>query len=379
MSRSCDVLILTARFGSGHLSAAHAIKESLHIENNGLEVEIVDFIDTFLRPFSPFIYGVDRMSSAYYPALYNSVYYRKQDGADVLTNKINRSFILRRLNKYVAARSPRLIISTFPLSAYYVSLLIEEYAMDIKAITCITDIVVKSEWYHAATDLYLTANEHIKNRMISMGIPHNRIAATGVPVRSAFLCETDADGISLKYHINEDSFVILLMGGGNGYLPGTTSIYRWLNTLDRAKTFVFTANNHRLYHRLTRMNPGDNIHVLNFTGDVAPLMKRADLLISKAGGITIAEAVACNLPMIIYKAELGQELDNRRFIIDNRLGLAANTEKELKDQTYQLMSDKSLYQEIKSDLLQYRGQTKPESVGKRILELLSTGEGVGKP
>ncbi len=374
MNLNCDILIFTARFGNGHLSAAYAIKELLNMENAGLKIEIVDFVDAFLSPFSRMIYGIDHLSSSAYPAIYNHVYHRKQDGDDVLTGRIIRSHIIDRMHRYTFPSPPRIIISTFPLSAYYVSLLKESYAMDIKAVTCITDFLVKPEWIHPATDLYLTANKNLKNTIINLGIPDNQVEATGIPVRKAFLLEAADNEILFKYNISNDHFVILLMGGGNGYLPETSAIYRWFNTMNKAKVLVFTANNIGLYDKLIKRNLGDNIHILNFTDDVAPLMKRADLLITKAGGITVSEAIAAQLPMILYKAELGQEMENCRFIIDNGLGMEANTEKELKDQTYQLTHNKSLYQEIKSNIIQYRQKIKPETIGQRILQLLNPQE-----
>jgi len=376
LSKSCDVLILTARFGSGHRSAAQAIKDSLQRENHQLVVEIIDFIDVFLAPFSGFIYRVDHLSSNIFTGLYNNVYYRKQDqGGDVLTGKMVSSYVLRRLHKYVAARSPRIIISTFPLSAYYVSLLKEKCRAEVRAVTCITDMVVQPEWFHPATDLYLTAHPGIRRAMIDRGIAEEKAEASGIPIRSEFWGETAGKETVSKYGIEDGQFVILLMGGGNGYLPGNPSLYRWLGTLANTRVLVFTANNPRLYHRITAMNPGDNIQVLRFTDDVAPLMKRADLLISKAGGITISEAMACRLPMIIYKAELGQELENRRFLLDNGLGLAADNERELRDLTRLLMTDPSLGRDIKANLANYCDQVAPATVGRRILRLLDAEKG----
>lgn len=375
MSKSCDVLILTARFGSGHRSAAQALQESLQRENHQLAVEIIDFIDIFLAPFSGFIYRVDYLSSNTFTGLYNNVYYRKQDqGGDVLTGKMVSSYVLRRLHKYVAARSPRIIISTFPLSAYYVSLLKEKCGAEVRAVTCITDMVVQPEWFHPATDLYLTAHPRIRRAMIDRGIAEEKVEASGIPIRSDFWGEAAGKETVHKYGIDDGQFVILLMGGGNGYLPGNPSLYRWLGTLENSRVLVFTANNRRLYRRLSTRDLGQNIQVLSFTDEVAQLMKRADLLISKAGGVTITEALACSLPMIIYQAELGQELENRRFLLENNLGLAADSESELKELIKQLMYDPALYQEIKASLAEYSDQVQPATVGRRILQLIEDGE-----
>jgi len=366
---ACDILIFSAAFGNGHLSAANAIRESLLLENPCLKIEIVDFINVFMSPFSRIIYGI-HIASTDCPRIYNRAYYRKQDGEDVLTSRIIKTHIINRMRRYIFPDPPRIIISTFPLSAYYVSLLKESYKMNIKAVTCITDVLVKPEWIYPATDLYLTANENTRDTMIHQGIPANQVEAAGIPVRTSFWREAADNVIGSKYNISNEDFVILFMGGGQGQLPKTPAIYRWFDALNNVKVLVFTANNNRLYKKLIKSNLGENIHILNFTDDVATLMKRADLLITKAGGITIFEAIASQLPMILYKTELGQELENCRFLIDNGLAVETHNEKELKEQTCQLIHNQSRYLEMKTNLIQYSQKIKPEMIGARILQFL---------
>ena len=50
-------------------------------------------------------------------------------------------------------------------------------------------------------------------------------------------------------------------------------------------------------------------------------MQVADLIITKPGGLTISEAIACNLPMAIFKAIPGQEEENAEFLIDNNMAV----------------------------------------------------------
>ena len=51
-----------------------------------------------------------------------------------------------------------------------------------------------------------------------------------------------------------------------------------------------------------------------FTDEVEKYMHAADLLVTKPGGLTVSEALACNLPMAVFDAIPGQEEDNANFL-----------------------------------------------------------------
>lgn len=44
-------------------------------------------------------------------------------------------------------------------------------------------------------------------------------------------------------------------------------------------------------------------------------MKCADMIITKPGGLTVTEALACNIPLVIFDAIPGQEEENADFLI----------------------------------------------------------------
>lgn len=58
-------------------------------------------------------------------------------------------------------------------------------------------------------------------------------------------------------------------------------------------------------------------------------MEASDIIVTKAGPGTIAEAFIKGLPMIISSYLPGQEEGNMRFVVDNKLGLYANDPEEI--------------------------------------------------
>ena len=80
---------------------------------------------------------------------------------------------------------------------------------------------------------------------------------------------------------------------------------------------------------LRRLTAATAVRVLGYVPDVRPLMGAADVLVTKAGGMTLAEALAAELPLLLYGSLPGHERRNERFAARNGLALVARTRAEL--------------------------------------------------
>jgi UDP-N-acetylglucosamine:LPS N-acetylglucosamine transferase len=65
------------------------------------------------------------------------------------------------------------------------------------------------------------------------------------------------------------------------------------------------------------------VTVLGFTDRIPELMRAADLLVTKAGPGTLAEANAAQLPVVVYDYVPGQERGNVDFVRHNGIGEVA--------------------------------------------------------
>lgn len=317
---ACDILIFSVRFGNGHYSASQAIKQHLEKLEPSLKIKIEDFYDLTMPNTSNYIYDSYQILIHRASSVYNYFYRQKELNHDLMTGTTITRMVLPRLAKFIRQAKPKVIISTFPLCSHYVSRYKKLYHHGVPLVTCITDVVGNTEWIHPGTNLYLVASQLVKQELQERGIPAEAIMVTGIPVKSAFLT-TNRDFNSLKpYGIEKEDFLLLLMGGGTGQLPVERDFYDWLANLNQVKTLIFTGNNHKLRSKLEQYDLGNNILVLPFSNKIATFMHRADLAITKAGGITIFEAIASATPFIIYNPQLGQELENSRFIRSCHLG-----------------------------------------------------------
>lgn len=66
-----------------------------------------------------------------------------------------------------------------------------------------------------------------------------------------------------------------------------------------------------------------------FVDNVEELMSVSDLIITKAGGLTVSEALTKHLPLVLYKPIPGQEEENAHFVLRIGAGCLAGNEEEL--------------------------------------------------
>lgn len=365
-----SILILSAGFGGGHTAAAIAVKEALLFHNPGLNIEILDLLEILFPSISPGIYTSYRLMVGKACFVYNYFYRLKQEGKDIFQHRLLIDRLTLILLKTVSKIKPQVIISTFPLCTAYASFLKLHHMPYIKLATCITDIVDGREWVFPGVDLYLVANQSVKDNLISLGVNENLIAAYGIPLRSEFFRTIKPELHLEKYHLQPDARLILIMGGGYGHLPQETAFYHWLDSLPATNSLVVCGSNRRLFNRLKQMKRTGGLRYHAFTHDIAGLMKRADFIVTRAGGVTILESLASSLPMLVYNPVLGQEIQNTAYIEARGLGKVARTPEELQVMILDFLHNSFELELIKERIEAERKELNWAKIPERLLSLM---------
>ncbi|MCL6548668.1 MAG: glycosyltransferase [Alicyclobacillus sp.] len=313
------ILLLTASFGDGHNQAAQAVREAL--EAQGCHARLVDFVDWLhpaVRSFAKFslVQGVQKI-----PALYG-LFYRSMSRiqpSSSLQRQLNQ-LGMPHMKRYLRSFDPDAVVSTFPLPNGVMSELRASGFTNIPNVTIITDYTAHRQWIHEHTDLYFVAAEPVKSELLAAGVPAERVRVTGIPVRSQFdepavqRLLANRDRLRLERGLDPARPLILMMGGGAGLL-GDVSDWESVVLESSAQFCIICGRNERLWRRLQAI-ASDRVRVLGYTHDVHEWMAMADLLITKAGGITVTEAFAMELPMLLYRPIPGQEAENARYAVE---------------------------------------------------------------
>lgn len=337
------VLILSASYGEGHQQAALAVRDALIELQPGVDVRIVDYLEMVHPMLNSFARYAYLKSVRFAPALYGLFY----NG----TSRIAPSSLLQRrlnhlglddLEAYLREYSPDAVLSTFPTPAGVMSLLKERGLTSIPNATVITDHAIHNQWIHKCTDHYFVGSELVKKGLVQRGVPPERITTTGIPIRPAFLAPSNQAAIRAKLGLDERRPTVLIMGGAYGVLGDIVQICEELfQSENLGQMIVVCGRNEKLRVQIDLLarearNP---VWVFGFTREVHELMAVSNLIVTKAGGLTISEALAMELPMLLYRPIPGQETQNAAFLVKSRVAVLARTRKEVVTHVHRLLYD----------------------------------------
>lgn len=358
-----DILILTGKFGMGHWSASLALREQLLAAFPEARINVEDFFAYAMPGASETVYKMFSFLVTYGGGLYNTVYKCTAD-AQADRVPVYALPLVDKLTELLNERRPDAVIATHPVCAQLVSRYKEKSGSAIPLITCVTDLTAHSEWLSHQCDCYLVGCPDLRKELVDKGVCQEKILVTGIPVRAAFYQGAPR---SIK---RERS--LLIMGGGLGLLPRKDGFYQELNDLPDVETTLITGHNQKLYDRLVGKYP--HIHVLGFTDRVYEYMARADLMLSKPGGITLFEAISAQLPMLAWEPFLQQERLNARFLLAEEIGRIAGREPEAcLDAIRNVIYDDDALSAMAENMGRIKAQLELDGVHRAVADLVSTG------
>mgnify|MGYP000881583206 CR=1 FL=1 len=348
--KKCDILILSADFGTGHHQVSVAIKKVVSQKQPSLKVGIYNYFEYIYPPLNKAIkFGYAQLLNYFsygYDWFYRSTKDIEPDSKwQQILNKMGR----RKLLDIIQQCSPKVIVCTFPTPAGVVSQLKREGIIDIPLVVVITDVAVHSQWIHPKVDAYIVAADIVRSRLIDRGIPKDKIHVTGIPIRPQFESPSVDPGLWIKLNLDPNIFTLIIMGGGQGLMPGIEKICKRLSDLALPMQIIaLTGSNKKLAQKLETIAESSNIpiRVLGFIENIAPIMKGGNLLLSKAGGITVFEALAVKLPILIYKPLPGHEQCNVDFLLNNKAALIAQNQDQAVELIRKAIENPHILQDI---------------------------------
>lgn len=300
-----NILILSGRFGLGHRMAANAIGEQYRELNKDAKITHLDLLAYCYPHCSRFLFWAFQKFVEHCSGIYNLVY--------ILSGKFRVDIkpagysVFQKLQKLLEEYKPDVIVCTLPLCAKSIASYIDKTGCKIPLVTCVTDISIHPEWFVPQTQYYLAPTKEVKDNLVREGAFPEQIFVTGIPVRQQFL--HIENNRSREPGTKEKR--VLIMGGGLGIIPDLGRLVRTLHELPGVYTTVIAGNNQKVYD--TWNGCYEDVEVLGFTESISDYMKEADLVITKVGGITLFEAIQCEVPLFVIHPFLKQEINNAKY------------------------------------------------------------------
>ena len=368
-----DILILSASYGGGHNQVARALTQELQIQAPGFKITTIDFCDLIfplINRISQFSYT---QSIRHFPVGY-ALYYQATG------NISSDSFWQRRLNRMgyselimlVNRLEPRVIISTFPLPAGVLSQMKESGVLNVPVVTVITDMCVHSQWIHPKTDLYLVGSPEVAAGLEKRGVLKEKIAITGIPILPVFKQNFNTEKVKREFGFDPEMKVILFMGGNDGIFGINHFSFLLRDLPPNVQSVIITGSNQDLYDRLqSNSYQKYRVQTFKYVDNIAGLMKSSDLLVTKAGGVTISEALAAEIPMIIFKPSPGHEENNANYLAKHRAAFIVKGERSLKKVINRMVIDEEFRQFFSRNCSKIATPNSAENGARLILKLLT--------
>ncbi len=310
--------------GGGHRSAAEAIIEALHLEyGQGFSAEMVDFYKDYAPP--PF----SRMPELYpefvkAPRLWQASFYATDGRSRVRALNAGLWPVARvAAHKLVRDHPADLIVTVHPLAT---SFALKALGADRPPFyTVVTDLVTTHAlWFDSRADIIFVPTDTACQRAIACHMLPEKLNVIGLPVADSY-CQPAGNKRELRKKLGWpiDKPMVLLVGGGEGMGP----LGRNAHAIDGSGLDVGLAivcgRNKKLQATLQGVPWENPAFIYGFTREMPELMRAADVIVTKAGPGTIAEALNANLPIILYSKIPGQEDGNVTFVESEGAGVWA--------------------------------------------------------
>ena len=368
------VLFLISDTGGGHRAGAQAVGAALDEIDGPTRFEWrIDDIATHctfpLSKLGPAYSAALRYAPPIYGALYHATNGRRRYKTIV---RFCEPLYRERLREVFQHYQPDVIVSVHPLLNHAAMRARADAGMQhVPIVTVITDLGrVHEGWLLPEADLTVVPAREVYQRAIDRGVPPERLRLLGHPIHPRFedVSGTKAE-IRKKLGLPERATIALLMAGGEGggkLLPTTLALAK--AGLDY-HLVVVTGRNAALRAKLQELAPSlpTPMMVLGFRNDVPELMRAADLLVTKAGPGTIAEASVAEVPVVVYDYVPGQERGNLDYVRTNGIGVVALTTAEVVQSVARIVHNQERLAKMRSQ----QTAIAPRGSSRRIAELIA--------
>lgn len=400
-----NILILSVSAGGGHNRAANAFKSYVLSQNNNDTVEILDALEYCSNILNKTVVLGYKTIAKNVPALYAS-FYKNADKKSPISAIVDyfMGVFAKKFVPLLEEKKPDVVVTCHPFPSNMMSLVKELYGVKIPVVSIITDYMPHRAYVGNCVDAYITASKDTSDNLASKyNVDRERIYSLGMPIFQSFYHHDEQrvsetlDRLGFSHNIP----TVLVMAGSFG-VTDILKIYERLVEVELDyQIIIITGKNRKLYDAFEKMlnrNISEfethdfssieaeqaDVNVFKviyeqsseirqefskkitktfkrstdktkptklfyFVDNVEDYMHASDLIITKPGGLTTSESLACGLPMALFNAFAGQEAQNADFLVDKQTAIVLKKGDAVKQQIYDLLVDKQKLSQMKQN------------------------------
>jgi UDP-N-acetylglucosamine:LPS N-acetylglucosamine transferase len=216
---------------------------------------------------------------------------------------------------------PHVIANTYPLYHPPLRAVLKPESKRLPVVTVITDMgTVHRLWFYRSAAACLVATEKVRQQAVDFGLPPEKVHVCGIPIAPAFSKENRSKEV-LRRQLSWRTDLPTALAVGSVRVPHMAEILRELNVSGLPiQLAVVAGGDTALMAELQRIEWRLPTHLYNWVEDMPVLLHAADFMISKAGGLIIAESLACGLPVLLVDVMPDQEKGNVEYLLRAEAG-----------------------------------------------------------
>ena len=376
-----NILILSASTGGGHMRASKAIEGYMTQQNKNINVKIVDRLLYISPILNKTVTGGYVYLATKTPKLYGKLY--------DLTNKDHKlANFVTRLNNIFANKllplidefRPDIIITTHPFPTEMVSRLKSKKEINIPLICIMTDYAPHKAWINDKVDAYIVANDDMVTKMVTEGVDSRCIYPYGIPVDEVFFEEKEKQLVIEELGLDKSLPTILMMAGSFG-VSNVFDVYENIIDIDLDfQIILVTGKNQKLYNHFEEVigSSPKKTKLIYFTEEINKFMQASDIIITKPGGLTVTEALACNIPMAVFDAIPGQEEENAEFLLKHNMAVRISDGNSCREAIIELLKDGEKLEDMKEACKSFDKNDSTKNIFLLINELIENNDIMNK-
>lgn len=299
------VLILTAATGQGHLTAARGLADAFVDARPGIHVRVLDAcshpaIRAAAASYNFFLRRPPRWMNAYYAGVHFLQVPR-------LGAAVTRGWA----DGILESEKPELVVSVHPILNFGIANTRQKGAPDLPFAVVLTDPYPPfwRGWAEPRATRTIVPTPAAAAQLVEWGVTPEQIEIAGIPVPAGFRkppTEESRRSVRESLALSADRFTLLINAGSAGRRTTEWVLKKLVAAADlhdRIQIVFVAGRNPPLGLRVARLAAPFPIAVLDWCDEISALLDVSDALFTKAGGLTVSEAMAKGVPVLVDACE----------------------------------------------------------------------------
>ncbi len=358
------ILILTATMGEGHNTAARNIRQGILDETNGTcEVLVADPYNRTNPVINKLVQKGYNTAITRYPSAWKVIYELLSrrgvvEGMGPLLSELNTA-----VTEIIQEFRPDIIASTYPVYSFLMAKIRRKNpTFKMPFYTVITDsTLINSAWYRCPSDGSIVADSQTFRALQRDGVPTENVHVLGFPVDSKFEALEPAPAPNGKWK------AILFPAGR---VEHAIEALERLAEIPNLEVSVITGRRQSIFRRLKEAGLPRNGELIGWADNMPGLMTSHHFFIGKAGGATVQEAIAAQIPFLVSHVVPGQEEGNISLLEQTGIGaLATGAPSRIHDIVLGAMAnDGALWKAWRANLCLLKKPSAARSIARFLLD-----------